>query len=197
MGRGKKQIKINRVTSSAKHNEIRHHLRHAYLVTKRINEALSAYKNAKAISEAVSDAEGLFRSRRDIAHYLIKYGDPGGRVWVTNPEATDDPNPYMPPPFGWSSKDKCIARMATGPESVWTELQGIADDLLDDKMEENHLEAEIPGVCAVLVAAKYFGLIHRKTAHSVNRLGWAYVAKGHPKLAAKMFSRALDAYEKC
>ena len=32
-GRGKKQIKINRVTSSAKHNEIRHHLRHGAVVT--------------------------------------------------------------------------------------------------------------------------------------------------------------------
>ena len=122
-------------------------------------------QDAKAIAEAVDDAEGLFRSRRDIAHYLvrrfsklprgnhfilgvylsvflkqIKYGDPGGRVWVTNPEATEDPddpvsavplhlldvpmmsvlvvlqNPYMPPPFGWSSKEKCVARLATGPE---------------------------------------------------------------------------------
>ena len=70
----------------------------------------------------------------------IKYSDPGGRVWITNPEAVEDPtdpvtvlslhhtkvvlivlllrwqNPYMPPPFGWASKDKCTALLATGAE---------------------------------------------------------------------------------
>ena len=131
------------------------------------NHMFASSQNAKAISEAVNNAEGHFRSRRDIANYLVRRFSklPRGNFltlnviflssWNRLSTATlgvecglltrrqrkirtirsaalplhllDVPmmsvlvvlqNPYMPPPFGWSSKDKCIARMAKGPE-VW------------------------------------------------------------------------------
>lgn len=174
--------------------------RHAYLTTERIDDTISAYKNKEALREAIDEEPGAFRSRRDIAHYLTKYSDPGGRVWITNPEAAEDPddlNTYMPPPFGWADKAKCVALLATGPQAVWTELQSVADVCLDDKIKERDFEAETPCLCALMVAMKYFDPQHRNTANSLNRLGWVYVAKGELKLAEKLFAHALEAYEKC
>ena len=47
-----------------------------------------------------------------------------------------------------------------------------------------------------MILQSYVLAVHALAAHSLNRLGWSYVAKGELKLAEKMFTRALTAYEK-